>query len=83
MSDHTPGKNQLTAEIYRLKNEFDQFNGKCSFLCDAFTAVAANPECIDELTSYGFDFYAIWLKRQVTDFNDRIHIIHEEATKQP
>ncbi|WDE07419.1 hypothetical protein SG34_011315 [Thalassomonas viridans] len=59
MSNNESGngiEEQLAEDIYKLMDEFEQFNGKCSFLCDTFAAVASNPECIDELTSYGFDF---------------------------
>ncbi|WDE07101.1 hypothetical protein SG34_009515 [Thalassomonas viridans] len=85
MSDFNSGaetERDLGREVFKLMDEFEQFNGKSSFLCDAFAAVAANPECIDELTSYGLDFYAIWLKSQISDFNGRIRRLHEQVNSQ-
>ncbi|WDE05201.1 hypothetical protein SG34_028565 [Thalassomonas viridans] len=82
MSDNNSTDTWLTTEIYKLNDEFSQFSGKCAFLCQAFAAVSSNPECIDEQTIYGLDFYALWLKEKIEAFDHQIENLNHRLRKE-
>ncbi|WDE05830.1 hypothetical protein SG34_002530 [Thalassomonas viridans] len=86
MSESTPApqneaarrKAQLS-DLIDLTDDFSQFHQECAFLCDAFAAVAQEPECISEETSEGIRHLSYWLKCQAKDYYQRIDGIYKEA----
>ncbi|WDE03498.1 hypothetical protein SG34_019160 [Thalassomonas viridans] len=86
MSESTPApqnevarrKAQLSA-LVDLTDDFSQFHQECAFLCDAFAAVAQEPECISEETSEGIRHMSYWLKGQAKDYYQRIDDLYQEA----
>ncbi|WDE07769.1 hypothetical protein SG34_013250 [Thalassomonas viridans] len=71
-------KAQLSALI-DLTDDFSQFHQECAFLCDAFAAVAQEPECISEETSEGIRHMSYWLKCQAKEYYQRIDDLYKEA----
>ncbi|WDE02815.1 hypothetical protein SG34_015325 [Thalassomonas viridans] len=86
MSESTPApqneaarrKTQLSA-LVDLTDDFSQFHQECAFLCDAFAAVAQEPECISEETSEGIRHMSYWLKSQAKEYYQRIDDLYKEA----
>jgi len=86
MSDSTPTpqneagrrKAQLS-ELVSLSDDFYKFQQECAFLCDAFAAIAQEPECINEETSEGLRHFSCWLKCQAREYHQRIDAIYNEA----
>jgi len=64
----------LQRKIMTLYDEFSEFTDQCSFLCDAFVAVYANEQGVDDETFRGMSYYTYWMKRKVrkikTELND-------------
>jgi hypothetical protein len=71
------GASSVRQDILQLYDEFAEFNDRCSFLCDAFAGIVANPEYIDENTIHGFSRYSDWLKHKIVEFKARLKHIHE------
>ncbi|WDE03818.1 hypothetical protein SG34_020915 [Thalassomonas viridans] len=71
-------KAQLSA-LVDLTDDFSQFHQECAFLCDAFAAVAQEPECISEETSEGIRHMSYWLKGQAKEYYQRIDDLYQEA----
>ncbi|WDE03042.1 hypothetical protein SG34_016560 [Thalassomonas viridans] len=71
-------KAQLS-ELIDLTDDFSKFHQECAFLCDAFAAVAQEPECISEETSEGIRHMSYWLKCQAIAYYQRINDIYKEA----
>ncbi|WDE05619.1 hypothetical protein SG34_001355 [Thalassomonas viridans] len=71
-------KAQLS-ELIDLTDDFSKFHQECAFLCDAFAAVAQEPECISEETSEGIRHLSYWLKGQAKEYYQRIDAIYQEA----
>ncbi|WDE08646.1 hypothetical protein SG34_032535 [Thalassomonas viridans] len=71
-------KAQLSA-LVDLTDDFSQFHQECAFLCDAFAAVAQEPECISEETSEGIRHLSYWLKCQAKEYYQRIDQLYKEA----
>ncbi|WDE05275.1 hypothetical protein SG34_028965 [Thalassomonas viridans] len=71
-------KAQLSA-LVDLTDDFSQFHQECAFLCDAFAAVAQEPECISEETSEGIRHLSCWLKCQAKEYYQRIDDLYQEA----
>ncbi|WDE04426.1 hypothetical protein SG34_024300 [Thalassomonas viridans] len=80
-SDAARRKAQLS-ELIDLTDDFYKFHQECAFLCDAFAAVAQEPECISEETSEGIRHLSYWLKSQAKDYYQRIDGIYKEAYNQ-
>ncbi|WDE07542.1 hypothetical protein SG34_012040 [Thalassomonas viridans] len=86
MSESTPTpqneadrrKAQLSA-LVDLTDDFSKFHQECAFLCDAFAAVAQEPECISEETSEGIRHMSYWLKYQAKEYYQRIDDLYQEA----
>ncbi|WDE08667.1 hypothetical protein SG34_032655 [Thalassomonas viridans] len=86
MSESTPApqneaarrKAQLSA-LVDLTDDFSKFHEECAFLCDAFAAVAQEPECISEETSEGIRHLSYWLKCQAKEYYQRIDQLYKEA----
>ncbi|WDD99433.1 hypothetical protein [Thalassomonas actiniarum] len=68
---------QLLSESLELCDDFSKFSDEYSFLCDAFAAVAREPECITPPTSEGIWYVCYRLKMQVRSYRDKINSIHE------
>ncbi|WDE04932.1 hypothetical protein SG34_027110 [Thalassomonas viridans] len=71
-------KAQLSA-LVDLTDDFSKFHEECAFLCDAFAAVAQEPECISEETSEGIRHMSYWLKHQAKAYYQRIDDLYQEA----
>ncbi|WDE03592.1 hypothetical protein SG34_019700 [Thalassomonas viridans] len=71
-------KAQLSA-LVDLTDDFSKFHQECAFLCDAFAAVAQEPECISEETSEGIRHMSYWLKYQAKEYYQRIDELYQEA----
>ena len=81
-SENTPAdfetrREQLAGESLDLCDDFSQFSDECSFLCDAFAAVAREPECITPETTEGIWYVCYKLKMQIRSYRDRINKVHE------
>ncbi|WP_281558487.1 hypothetical protein [Thalassomonas sp. RHCl1] len=70
--DEKAKRDQLASEFVDLCDDFYKFSQACAFLCDAFAAVAREPECITEDTSEGFGHVGYWLKCQLRDYREKI-----------
>ncbi|WDE06167.1 hypothetical protein SG34_004335 [Thalassomonas viridans] len=68
---------QLSSDCIRLSDDFNKFSEECAFLCDAFAAVAHDPDYISEETSKGIGHLSCWLKEQAKSYRDRIDKLHE------
>ncbi|WDE03453.1 hypothetical protein SG34_018915 [Thalassomonas viridans] len=86
MSESTPTPQNETARrkaqlsvLVDLTDDFCKFHQECAFLCDAFAAVAQEPECITEETSEGIRHMSYWLKYQAKDYYQRIDDLYQEA----
>ena len=70
--DEEAKRKQLSSELVDLCDDFHKFSQACAFLCDAFAAVAREPECITEDTSEGIGHVSYWLKCQLKDYREKI-----------
>ncbi|WDE04254.1 hypothetical protein SG34_023385 [Thalassomonas viridans] len=82
MSESTPldkeaGGKALLSALISLTDDFHKFTEECAFLCDAFAAVAREPECINEDTSEGIGHISYWLKDQVKGYDERINVLYK------
>ncbi|WDE05058.1 hypothetical protein SG34_027790 [Thalassomonas viridans] len=66
----------LASESLELCDGFNKFSDECSFLCDAFAAVARDPACITPETSEGIWYVCYKLKMQIRSYRDQIDEIH-------
>ena len=71
-------KAQLSA-LVDLSDNFYKFHQECAFLCDAFAAVAQEPECISEETSEGIRHLSYWLKCQAKHYYQRIDALYQQT----
>ncbi|WDD99284.1 hypothetical protein [Thalassomonas actiniarum] len=76
--DHEAKRKQLTSKSLELSDDFSKFSDECSFLCDAFAAVAREPECITPQTSEGIWHVCYKLKIQVRKYRDQIDTLHND-----
>ncbi|WDE02780.1 hypothetical protein SG34_015145 [Thalassomonas viridans] len=65
-------REQLSKDFLDLCNDFDKFSDECAFLCDAFAALAQDPESITPPTGDGIGHVSYWLKCQVLDYREKI-----------
>ncbi|WDE08710.1 hypothetical protein SG34_032920 [Thalassomonas viridans] len=70
-------RSQLASESLELCDDFNKFSDECSFLCDAFAAVARDPACITPETSEGIWYVCYKLKIQIRTYRDQIDGIHQ------
>ena len=70
-------KKQFTQQLISLSDDFSDFSNECSFVCDAFAAIAREPECITEETSEGFRHVSYRLKCQVREFYRQIEALYQ------
>ncbi|WDE04639.1 hypothetical protein SG34_025460 [Thalassomonas viridans] len=68
---------QLASESLSLCDDFNKFSDECSFLCDAFAAVAREPECITPETSEGIWYVCYKLKIRIRGYRDQIDEVHK------
>ncbi|WDE08458.1 hypothetical protein SG34_031535 [Thalassomonas viridans] len=80
--DQAAGRQALLSTLISLTDDFQKFNEECAFLCDAFAAVAREPDCISEETGEGIGHISCWLKDQVKDYNERINTLYKTAQGQ-
>ncbi|WDE06399.1 hypothetical protein SG34_005615 [Thalassomonas viridans] len=72
---------QIRSKSLELCDSFNKFSDECSFLCDAFAAVAREPDCITPETSEGIWYVNYRLKMQIRDYRDQIDEIHQGLQK--
>ncbi|WDE10871.1 hypothetical protein [Thalassomonas haliotis] len=72
----------ISAEVLALTNDFNAFSANCAFLCEAFAAIASDQSSMDAYIVYGFNRYGLWIKEQVTNFDERIEKLQEHIREQ-
>ena len=75
--DHEAKREQLASKSLELCDDFSEFSYECAFLCDAFAAVAREPECITPETSEGIWYVCYKLKMQIRNYKEQIEKLHK------
>jgi hypothetical protein len=69
----------LATELLGYDDELSEFNDHCAFLCDAFAAIAARCDNLDESTIAGLSEHAQWLKQRTAASKARFQRIRQRA----
>ncbi|WDE08851.1 hypothetical protein SG34_033710 [Thalassomonas viridans] len=72
----------LLSMLISLTDNFHKFNEECAFLCDAFAAVAREPDDISEDTSEGIGHISARLKAQLKAYDERIYTLYKTVQSQ-
>lgn len=74
LEKQTPNLSQSLITFY---DDFTDFNDDCAFLCDAFSCLVNNHECLDDCSIRGLERNAAKLKKRVGEFKNRLRKIRE------
>jgi hypothetical protein len=73
----------IGAELTNLHNEFAEFNNRCTFLWDTFSALAAEENALDTSTIEGLRCLADWMKQRMAVVQGRLKEIQERFAEEP
>ena len=68
----------LQFKVVRLYDELTQFSDQFDFLCDSFTTIPGQQECIDPEAIGAMSFYSNWLKTRLLEIKNDLRKIHEQ-----
>ncbi len=69
----------VSKQLLDYYDEFTEFSDRCAFLCDAFAAVAAHNESLDEHSVRGLAYSADWLKLRARELKEKLRTIQRSS----
>jgi hypothetical protein len=70
---------QMSTQLLDYYDEFAEFSDRCAFLCDAFAAIAAHNESLDEHSVRGLAYSADWLKCRARELKEKLRTIQRSS----
>lgn len=69
----------ISAALTDLYDEVLEFTDECSFLCDAYAALAVQNDSFDNNTASGISMSAHMLKQKAATIQQRVREVHDLA----
>jgi hypothetical protein len=69
----------LSRQLLDYYDEFAEFSDRCAFLCDAFAAIAAQNDSLDEYSMRGLAYSADWLKYRARELKEKLRSIQRSS----
>lgn len=69
----------ISRQLLDYYDEFAEFSDRCSFLCDAFAAMAVQSGSLDEYSVRGLAYSADWLKLRTRELKDKLRTIQRSS----